>query len=132
MDNTNKVKYLGWYSRDMYLSNINKNFNQYLHVCGRSIYKQTQTIINIWNETLPKLVIVYSPNDVKLNCKPLSNIKYITQRLELEDLKKLMNYCGVHICCSETEGFGHYIQEAKSCKSVVITTNGEPMNNFCG
>lgn len=126
----NKIDYLGWCSNDMYLATINKNYQQYLHLCGRSIYKQTQTIIDSWNETLPKLVIVYSPKDVVLKTRNLSNIIYIKERLELEDLKKLMNFCGVHICCSETEGFGHYIQEAKSCQSIVITTNGPPMNSF--
>lgn len=126
----NKLDYLGWCSNDMISNNSNKNYQQYLHLCGRSIYKQTQTIINCWNENLPKLVIVYSPKDVILQTRNLPNITYIKERVETDDLKKLMNYCGVHICCSETEGFGHYIQEAKSCQSIVITTNAPPMNSF--
>ena len=126
----NKIDYLGWCSNDMISKNSIKNYHQFLHLCGRSIYKQTQTIINCWNEHLPKLVIVYSPKDVILQTRDLPNITYIKERLEIDDLQKLMNYCGVHICCSETEGFGHYIQEAKSCQSIVITTNAPPMNSF--
>ena len=32
----------------------------------------------------------------------------------LKELSQLMNLCGIHICCSATEGFGHYLNEAKS------------------
>lgn len=130
VDKSSKIEHIGWCSRDMYLSNINKNYQYYLHLCGKSIYKQSQKIIDIWDENMPQLVIIYSPKDVKLTTKKIKNIKYITERVEDPDLAKLMNYCGVHICCSETEGFGHYIQEAKSCESIVITTDAPPMNTF--
>ena len=123
------VKFIGWKSLDRTLP-IDKNYEQYLHLCGRSTHKQTQEIINYWQEDFPKLIVVYSPRDVSITKNNLPNIEYITKRLTEEELQKLMNISAVHLCCSETEGYGHYIHEAKSCGGVVITTNGLPMKNY--
>ena len=129
LKNDKNVKYLGWRSLDRNLDKQKKK-KKFVHICGKSIYKQTQTIIDNWKEEYPTLTIVYSPKDVKLIEKKLLNITYITQKLSEEDLNQLMNDCYYHLCCSETEGYGHYINEAKSCKSIVITTNGPPMNEL--
>ena len=123
------VKFIGWKSLDRTLP-IDKNYKQYLHLCGRSTHKQTQEIIDCWNEDFPKIIIVYSPRDVKVIKRDLPNIQYFTKRLSEEELQKLMNESAVHLCCSETEGYGHYIHEAKSCGGVVITTNGQPMKSY--
>jgi glycosyltransferase involved in cell wall biosynthesis len=125
------VKMIGWRSLDRKKFNVKKNYQQYLHVCGRSKHKQSQTIIDAWKPEYPTLKIIYSPKDVPLvKRSDLNNIEYLTERLSEEDLEKIMNECGVHICCSETEGYGHYIHEAKSCGAVVITSNAPPMKDF--
>jgi hypothetical protein len=59
-----------------------------------------------------------------------NNIKLITEFLPEKNLEKLMNTFGIHLCMSATEGFGHYINEARSAKAVVVYTNAEPMNEF--
>ena len=79
---------------------------------------------------MPDLSIIYSPKDVKLIKRDLPNTKYIETRLSDKDLIELMNQCGIHICTSETEGFGHYINEAKSCQSIVISIDSKPMNEL--
>ena len=101
-----------------------------LHLCGRSIYKQTQKIINNWRPDYLPLTILYSPKDVKLKVKNQSNITYITQKIDDKQLKMLMNTHSIHLCCSETEGFGHYINEAKSCQALILTTNAPPMSEL--
>jgi hypothetical protein len=131
-DRKHIVKMIGWKSLDRELPNMynQKDYSHFLHLCGRSKHKQTQLMIDYWETHFPKLTIVYSPKDVKIKRRDdLTNIEYITDRLNEDDLLKLMNKCGVHLCCSETEGYGHYIYEAKSCGSIVITTNGPPMKN---
>jgi glycosyltransferase involved in cell wall biosynthesis len=125
------VKMIGWKSLDRESQNCSMDFNHFLHLCGRSKHKQTQLMIDYWEQDFPKLTIVYSPRDVMIKQRSdLTNIEYITHRLSEEELTKLMNKCGIHLCCSETEGYGHYIHEGKSCGAVVITTNGQPMKNY--
>jgi len=128
-DKNEVVKYIGWKSLDRKTPQ-EKDFNHFLHLCGRSKHKQTQEIVNYWQEDFPKLTIVYSPKDVKITRRNLPNITYITERLSEDELVNLMNLCGVHLCCSETEGYGHYIHEAKSSGGIVITTNAPPMKDF--
>jgi glycosyltransferase involved in cell wall biosynthesis len=129
-DNPKKVIKIGWQSKDKMLSKYKKDFNKYLHVCGKSKHKQTQAMVDNWLPEFPHLDLIYSPRDVVLKEKEQDNITYHRERLSDTDLTKLLNECGVHLCCSDTEGFGHYIQEAKSVKSIIITVNAPPMNNF--
>jgi glycosyltransferase involved in cell wall biosynthesis len=124
------IKNIGWKSKDMYDPKFKKNYKKCLHLCGASKYKHTQDLINNWDITLPELTIIYNGTKVKLIEKEAENIIYINNQISEEELQKLMNENGIHICCSETEGFGHYIHEAKSCKSVVLTTDGFPMKEY--
>ena len=103
----------------------------WLHVCGKSIYKQTQVIIDSWKPSYPKLEIIYSPKDVKkLVVREMDNICYFTERLSQEDLIEKMRTRTVHLCPSEAEGFGHYLHEAMSVGALVISTDGPPMNQW--
>jgi len=129
-DNPDKIINIGWQSKDKWSNNYKKDFNKYLHVCGKSKHKQTQAMVDNWLPEFPHLDIIYSPRDVALEEKEQDNITYHRQRLSEHDLTKLLNECGVHLCCSDTEGFGHYIQEAKSVKSIIVTVNAPPMSNF--
>lgn len=126
------VKFIGWRSLDRNKTGVKvkTDYKQFLHVCGRSKHKQTQQMVDYWDESYPKLTIIYSPKDVDLVRRDISNIEYLTERLSDDDLDDIMNKTGIHLCCSETEGYGHYIHEAKSCGAVVISTNAPPMMDF--
>lgn len=135
----NKVFKWNWTSIDRKISRINPDFNQYLHIKGKSKYKNSQLILQIWlrHPEWPMLHIAHN-GDINKNGfleinHPLlikDNITLYQYELDKTTLESLMNRCGNHICPSETEGYGHYINEARSVGAVIITTNAAPMNEF--
>ena len=60
------TKYLGWESQDLCVNNNNKKYNEFIHSCGKSSYKQTQFIIDNWLESYPKLTILYHKDKILL------------------------------------------------------------------
>ena len=102
------VKYIGFTSVDIFreVAKIKECF----HGPGKSTDKGTE-FLKGWESDLPKL------NTVK-------------NRLPDSQYLQLANKCLIHLCPSKMEGFGHYINEAKSMANVVITTDSAPMNEL--
>lgn len=123
-----KVINLGWTSIDRFIPKYSEDKVNFLHIAGKSPYKGTNRLIENWDEKFPILTIIYSNPNIKTIDK--NNINYINDHIPDDELIKIMNENKVHLCLSEAEGFGHYIMEALSTKSVVITTNSKPMNTF--
>jgi glycosyltransferase involved in cell wall biosynthesis len=127
-----EVYYLGFTSFDHYYPSLslNKNFSKYLHVAGKSKMKGTEAVIRAWqkNSRFPKLVLLKHHTHAPFMIP--KNIKLINKRISDQGLLTLQNECGIHLCPSKTEGFGHYLMEAMSTGAVVITTHGPPMNEF--
>ncbi|KAF3363126.1 putative glycosyltransferase [Chlamydiales bacterium STE3] len=123
------VYYMGFTSEDCFQPKIQKNFSLYLHVCGGSRQKGTSSIIELWlrNPSMPDLVLIKHHGLPILN---QSNLHTISQRVDKGTLREFQNRCGIHLCPSETEGFGHTLMEAMSTGAVVVTTNAPPMNEF--
>lgn len=61
--------------------------------------------------------------------KQYKNI-YIFDYLEQNDLDFFANKVGITLCPSMIEGYGHYINEARCRKSVIVTLDKQPMNEF--
>lgn len=128
--------YIGFTSRDRVRPAIKKDYRQFLHVGGLSDFKGTVRLAQLWatQPGWPRLTIVRASHD--RDGKPRAplptgpNIRLINEWIGDEALRELQNQCGVHICPSEAEGFGHYIMEAMSCGSAVITTDAAPMNEL--
>ncbi len=122
--------YTSFTSQDRRLNTDIKKKRAYLHICGKSEHKGTGHIKMAWLKGgMPSLFLVEakknSPKVVK--CEGMNH--YIG-RLSEEDLLKAQNEYWFHLHPSNYEGFGHAIWEAKSCGSIVMTTNGAPMNEF--
>jgi glycosyltransferase involved in cell wall biosynthesis len=92
--------------------------------------KGTLELLNVWsqNPDWPLLEIV--SRDRSLARYTAANIRFHFDFMTEDALATLMNQCGIHICASTVEGFGHSINESMSCGAAVITTDGAPMNEL--
>lgn len=122
----NNVIYTGFASIDRYHSNITKS-NSFFHHAGRSIQKNTELVVDVFNKINLPITIVDATQ--RFLYKTNDNINYIPHFLSESEINHLYNSNRYHICCSLSEGWGHYIYEALSCKSTVITTNSTPMKD---
>jgi len=117
-------EYIGFTSLDFY--NENK-VNRWAHFSGKSSYKGTEYLIDAWKPNYPELVIKRDRNQIKVEKK---NISYQFARLAEQQFQKYFSETLVHFCPSIAEGWGHYIWEAMGAGSVVVTTDGAPMNEY--
>lgn len=126
-----KVFYLGFTSIDRYEPSIQKDYHKYLHAAGKSRMKGSGSLYKVWksHSNFPLLTLIWHRR-ISEHLKFPKNMQFINQRIPLESLIELQNHCGVHVCPSKAEGFGHYIMEAMSAEAVVVTTNAPPMNEF--
>lgn len=126
-------------SIDRYDPRVTKDYSLALHVPGKSLNKQTDVVLQTWlhHPEYPTLHVVLNPHQIRVPyaVRHAANI-ILYERLPPDQLQQLQNRCGLHLCPSEAEGFGHYINEARSTRSVILTTNAPPMNelidNTCG
>lgn len=124
-----RTYYIGFSSRDCQSLLIEKDYRLCFHVAGGSPFKGTKAILKAWSgkdHLAPLTVLVH----YSLLHSEQPNMHWITERVSLSELRLLQNSCGIHLCPSETEGFGHYLMEAMSTGAIVITTDGPPMNEF--
>lgn len=122
--------YMGFTSPDRCQLAVKKNYRLALHLAGFSLQKGTDSIIKAW-ETGPQLpgLTIYRHRG-RCDYPPLVNMQLFCYFVPDDKLIKIQNSYGLHLCTSETEGFGHYISEAFSCTAIVITTDAPPMNEF--
>jgi|GEM_PF-1561778 len=105
--------------------------NVFIHIAGSSVVKGTEALAKLWSRhpEWPKLTIIARPIE-HLEMMQAHNLDIIGGFMGREKLKQLQNEAEVHLCPSEAEGFGHYICEALSCGAIVVTVDGEPMNEL--
>lgn len=122
--------YMGFTSPDRCQLDIKKNYRLALHLAGFNLQKGTDSIVKAWemDSQLPGLTIYRHRG--RCDYPPLYNMQLFYCFVPDDDLIKIQNIYGLHLCTSETEGFGHYISEALSCGAIVITTDAPPMNEF--
>lgn len=116
---------------------IEKNWNMILHTAGEHHWKQTDAIMKAWTtyDDLPTIIITCTDqcyrNIQKLVPSKLpKNVILYKSLIPKDEFVKLKNRIGIHLCPSIVEGFGHYINEARKVKSLVITSNLPPMNEL--
>ena len=107
-----------------------------LHLSGQSAVKGSEAVVEAWSRhpEWPELTVVrrgrrYGGEDAP-PLPPLPNVRYETDYVPDQQLRRLQNDCEVHVIPSQAEGYGHVIGEAMSCGAVVVTTDAPPMNEL--
>jgi Glycosyl transferase family 2/Glycosyl transferases group 1 len=126
------IRYVGWTSIDKVMPE-KKNFHKAIVPVGKNMWRNPRPIIQtyMWIEkhdpsffkTLPELHIVYIPEAIPLPPIPeslQSKIKLHGELMPEKEYDELLQECGLCICMSAIEGFGHAVNEAMSAGCVLI------------
>lgn len=119
-----------------------RDYDSFFLGAGKSPFKNTEGVLNTWyrHEDYPKLYVTcfegcerYFNKYLKFPLEDIKNAKniiYFDTPLDKEEFTDLKSKIVGNLCPSIAEGYGHYINEARINKSVIITVDGPPMNEL--
>ncbi|TBR36508.1 MULTISPECIES: glycosyltransferase [Dyella] len=125
-----RTHYIGFNSPDRLLPAVPRE-RTFFHGPGRSGNKGTRQLIDLWarHPEWPTLTVAWRRKRVDVGDMP-PNVQLLRDHIDDTAYQELQNRHVFHLCPSQTEGFGHYLVEAMSCRAVVITLDAEPMNEL--
>jgi hypothetical protein len=121
LQHTPNVKYIGWTSIGKeYVPS--KNYSKAILLVGKNIYRHPKPVLKAYYEImksnprlyklLPDLYIPHAA-DMEIFCPPVDKV-HLMGHLPEEEYNNLLKECGLAICISGAEGFGHAVNEAMS------------------
>jgi glycosyltransferase involved in cell wall biosynthesis len=125
-----RVTFTGFSTLDRYDPSVPKDYGACVHVAGTSLQKGSAIVNEVWLRHPEWPVLTLHWHEPTARPVPGRNVLCVTSYVDERTLRETQNRCGIHLCPSEAEGFGHYLMEAMSCASVVITTDAPPMNEL--
>ena len=122
------VKYIGWSSIDKGWNpaTVKKNYSKAIVPVGKNIFRNPKPIFQAYirlkasepsiYSKLPVLYVIYSPAHINVYSPPEISDKVILRGevLPQDEYDELLKECGLCICLSAAEGFGHAVVEAMS------------------
>jgi glycosyltransferase involved in cell wall biosynthesis len=112
------------------------DYTSFLHAKGNSwTRRNTDAVLSCWiaNPDWPCLSVMSHSGEELLKFPYLSssgNIRLQSGWLDRDYYVQHLSSSGVHLCISEVEGFGHYLNEARAMGALIVTTDGPPMNEL--
>lgn len=111
----------------------------FLHTAGKSIQKGTRQVLNCWlsRPDLPLLDFYMDEDlyrgafkDYDKRIRSSTNIHVHTGRWGPGEFGRVIAEGRYFLCPSLMEGYGHYINQARSSNAFVFTTDAAPMNEL--
>jgi hypothetical protein len=129
-------RYLGFTSPDPRIRV--QSYRQFAHFKGKSSIRHTSLILNIWKTRpdFPDLKLQFWSDHEEISFFNIpewfrwNNINLRIGYINHKEYFSELAFCGIHICTSMTEGFGHYINEAWAMAAIPLVIDAPPMNEF--
>jgi len=131
---TSNVKYISWTSIDK-VFHEKKNYHKGIVLVGKNIKRNPKPVLQAYLKIkeknshlyalLPELVIPYNPECIQFYfpSELEDKITLVSKHLTETEYDDLLRECGLAICTSAAEGFGHAVNEAMSSGCNLILSN---------
>jgi len=136
-----KIKYIGWTSIDKIYPEIEKDYSKAIVLVGKNIYRNPKPILKAYYDIylkdrilfqkLPELHIPYKKDEVQF-FMPSELFDKVTlyDVISESEYDELLHSCGLAICISACEGFGHAVNESMSAGCNLILSNIQPFHEL--
>jgi hypothetical protein len=134
-----KTVFTGWSSLDKaWDPSQPKNYNKAIVPVGRNIFRYPKPILQAYErirvnmpdlyEKLPELHIVYNSKSMEIFVPDTLSNKVVVhaEMMPESEYNSLLKECGLCICISVAEGFGHAVNEAMSAGCNVLVSDIQP------
>lgn len=137
---SDKVRNIGWTSIDKVYNpeKDKKNYHKAIVPVGKNIYRHPKPLLQAYLKLkkdnpdiyvkLPETIIVHSPDHIAITVPEELNdkVKLISKVITETGYDDLLKECGLCICLSLSEGFGHAVNEAMSAGCNLLLSSISP------